>query len=209
VAPDALALTSQELLVGYRTDDPELRRGLAFGDAEADRSGRLFGWRISAHDLTSNPRASVHAIVVDTGESPRLAAPVPVLRTSCAHATDPWTFTLVACESRGDVWHRSLEKFGAAQLNDRYAAAMSQPMTPKAWLGWFAMKILAESAWRARSTDARAIADQLRTLSFDGHKGIALRFDDRQVLRDVVYEVRGEGPNARVVREIVPAQPRP
>jgi hypothetical protein len=88
------------------------------------------------------------------------------------------------------VWHSSLERFGAGQLNDRFKAA-GIPIDEQAWLGWFAVKLLWESGVRDKHP---------RELSYDGHKGSALRFSPAGVLMQPIYSVE----DGRVAEEIRP-----
>ena len=95
-------------------------------------------------------------------------------------------------ESQIELWHGSLERFVAGQLNDRYRARVERPMDSAAWAGWFAVKAIWEASQRARSVEGRAIADFMErdTAAFDGHKGVALSFRswDHQ-LRQPLYAV--------------------
>ena len=88
------------------------------------------------------------------------------------------------------VWHASLERFGAGQLNDRFKAA-GIPIDEQSWLGWFAVKLLWESGVRDKHP---------RELSYDGHKGIALRFNPAGVLMQPIYSLK----DGRVTEEIRP-----
>ena len=76
------------------------------------------------------------------------------------------------------LWTPSLERYGAAQLNDRYAASVGSPMSAAAWAGWMSAKVLWEASLRAASTESARIAAFLASPSsnFDGHKGAALSF---------------------------------
>ena len=84
--------------------------------------------------------------------------------------------------SRIALWDSRLERYGAAQLNDRYSAFAKQPMNDFAWAGWFAVKVAWESFVRA--------AHDLSSVEFDGHKGAPLSFRtwDHQ-LRQPLYAV--------------------
>ncbi len=76
------------------------------------------------------------------------------------------------------LWLPELERYGAAQLNERFVARFGEPMTAPAWAGWMAVKIALEAALRARAVDGAALAATLaaRRMRFDGHKGRALAF---------------------------------
>lgn len=91
------------------------------------------------------------------------------------------------------LWHHKLFKYGAEQLSDRFRARFQRPMNGPGWAGWMAVKILAEAALRARTTQAGELARFLETdaAQFDGHKGYKLTFRtwDHQ-LRQPLYLVR-------------------
>jgi len=105
------------------------------------------------------------------------------------------------------VWDASLEKFGAEQLNARYRSMYRARMTPLAWSGWFAVKLLWESAARAGSGDARALDTFLSSprAVFDGHKGQMLRFGKDGVLRQPLYRISRKNGRKQVV-ELEPSQ---
>ncbi|HEX6632143.1 MAG TPA: ABC transporter substrate-binding protein [Gemmatimonadaceae bacterium] len=104
---------------------------------------------------------------------------------------------------RALLWHPALERYGAAQLNDRFRARFDAPMDGAAWAAWFALKALWEGAARAHEATPRALAAALAAGRFDGHKGAPLSFRawDRQ-LRQPLYLV---GADARTVLAEVPA----
>jgi hypothetical protein len=114
-------------------------------------------------------------------------------------------------ESTIELWHASLERFGAGQLNDRYRAQVKQPMDSAAWAGWFAVKAIWEASQRARSVEGRTIADFIErdTTALDGHKGVALSFRswDHQ-LRQPLYAVPTSGGGAADIAT-VPSDPGP
>jgi hypothetical protein len=93
------------------------------------------------------------------------------------------------------AWSSSLERFGADTLNQRFRARFGRPMTEGAWTSWMAMKVLWESAVRAKTVEPHALASYLSrdTTRFDGHKGRPLSFRawDRQ-LRQPLYVKSGD-----------------
>ena len=101
------------------------------------------------------------------------------------------------------LWHPSLERFGAAQLNDRFRARFGVPMDGAAWAGWMAVKVVWEASLRARTVEGAGIRAYLERAStqFDGHKGWPLSFRawDHQ-LRQPLYLVSADG--TRVVGEV-------
>lgn len=102
------------------------------------------------------------------------------------------------------LWHPSVERFGAGQLNDRFRARFGGAgMDGAAWAGWMAAKVLWEASLRARSTQPAALRAWLESAStqFDGHKGWPLSFRawDRQ-LRQPLYLLADGG--ARVAGEV-------
>ena len=92
-------------------------------------------------------------------------------------------------------WDARLDRFGAAQLNARFASRFSHPMDARAWAGWFAVKVAWEASQRSRSVDGAAIATYLDRpeTQFDGQKGVPLSFRswDHQ-LRQPLYAVTAE-----------------
>jgi ABC-type branched-subunit amino acid transport system substrate-binding protein len=107
------------------------------------------------------------------------------------------------------LWHPSLERFGAAQLNDRFRARFAAEMDGPAWAGWMAVKALWEASLRARTTEPAGLRAHLERegTQLDGHKGWPLSFRawDRQ-LRQPLYLVAPAEGGTRVVGE-VPARP--
>ncbi len=101
-------------------------------------------------------------------------------------------------------WHPSLERFGAAQLSDRFRAQYGDPMTSDAWAGWMAVKILWESSLRADTT-AEGLRSAIARSGFDGHKGRALRFWPDNILRQplmIVKPVAAGGAPDSLVAEV-------
>jgi ABC transporter substrate binding protein (PQQ-dependent alcohol dehydrogenase system) len=98
-----------------------------------------------------------------------------------------------------ELWDSRLERFGASQLNDRFAARFAEPMSSAAWAGWFAVKVAWEASQRAGAVDGAAIAAYLErdTSSFDGQKGVPLSFRrwDHQ-LRQPLYVRKSAAPHA-------------
>jgi ABC-type branched-subunit amino acid transport system substrate-binding protein len=110
--------------------------------------------------------------------------------------------------ARAVLWHPSLERFGAGQVNDRFRARFGGAgMGGAEWAGWMAVKVLWEASLRARSTEPAAIREYLERdgTQFDGHKGWPLSFRpwDHQ-LRQPLYLVPADG--SRVAGE-VPVRP--
>jgi ABC-type branched-subunit amino acid transport system substrate-binding protein len=105
-------------------------------------------------------------------------------------------------DARCVAWDASLVRFGADTLNQRFQTRYGQPMTDESWTGWLAVKMLWESALRARTAEPRALAAVLTRDStrFDGHKGRALSFRpwDHQ-LRQPVYVFSGGSGASRPV----------
>ena len=171
----------------------ELLRGYAFGVTEGARSAALFGWKVESLDdvRAIDPGGEPHAIVLGVpGRLPAWAAQLPVLRLICDDARDAAGFQLAPCNTRKVAWLPTLSRYGAEQLNDRYRSATGTPMTSDAWLGWFAVKILVESALRTDSTEPDDLRAQLAdpATRFDGHKGQPLYFDRRRRLVQPLYK---------------------
>jgi branched-chain amino acid transport system substrate-binding protein len=82
------------------------------------------------------------------------------------------------------VWHKSLERYSARELNGRFRRRFEQALDGAAWAAWAAVKIVSEAAVRAGSLEIGPLLDFVETrLAFDGHKGAALSFreSDREL----------------------------
>ena len=114
-----------------------------------------------------------------------------------------------ADDSEIALWSSRLEKYGAAQLNDRFASMAKVPMTSSSWAGWAATKIAWESFLRSSEGDAASIARHMAAdaSQFDCHKGAPLSFRswDHQ-LRQPLYTVSR---NSGKVNAEVPDTSRP
>ena len=176
-----------------------LRAGIDFGLQESQHAARLFSAAVRPRDFSPENIDRIVAehftIVICDDVSPAIARAAADRRVAVFNAgvplrCAPFVFHLSRIRQPTElVWHRDLERYGAAQLNARYEAAMNAAMDEHAWLGWLAVKIGWEAAIRARSTDAGVLADYLvrDTTVFDGHKGRPLRFDARTRVLDQPY----------------------
>lgn len=161
--------------------------------------------RLAALAAGRGPRA----VVLNVG------APGDALRATCRphlfHVAASDAMRRAARDAAGSgggevaLWHPSLEKYGAAQLNDRYRARFGGAMGGAAWAAWMAVKVAAESALRARSAEPAALAAHLARpgVRFDGHKGRPLIFGagDHQ-LRQPLYLVRAGAGGVESAEEI-------
>ena len=180
-----------DLRIGLKStaNDDDVLAGARMAESEAARAAMLLNANVrlvqSAAEvmplmilastdaaLADDVRQLAGATVIISATAPPLVCAPNVLHLQPARAQ---------CEQAGgrcELWDGNREKFGAAQLNDRYRAANHAAMTSNAWAGWFAVKLLWESALRTRSDDASEIAAFLLSerAAFDGHKGELLRF---------------------------------
>ena len=111
-----------------------------------------------------------------------------------------------AAATEAVLWHPLLERFGAAQLNDRFRARFGWGMDGPAWAGWMAVKAVWEASLRTRTVEGPGIREYLErgSTQLDGHKGWPLSFrawDHR--LRQPLYLVAPSGNDGtRVVGEV-------
>jgi ABC-type branched-subunit amino acid transport system substrate-binding protein len=115
-------------------------------------------------------------------------------------ATDVWWPVL---------WHPGRTRYGAAQLNERFARHWDRRFTAPAWAGWMAVKIVWETVLRSgiQRPDALISALRSRRTEFDGYKGMPLTFrpSDHQ-LRQPIYIMDGR-PGALTEAGDVPRSP--
>lgn len=201
----------------------------ARADAHALVAGREASVVVSATDASTTAElasaASAHGIVLLNvlsgadalrGERcARLAFHVAASDRMRADARARWDRqrTGTSAPSPGvELWDASLERYGAAQLNDRFRAQYRRSMDSAAWAAWMAVKAAWEAAQRLRAIDGPALAAYLarETTRFDGHKGVPLTFRPwdhqlRQPLYLVASDPNGGSPAARRVVGTVPA----
>ena len=94
------------------------------------------------------------------------------------------------------AWHPALERFGAAQLNERYRKRFGSDMDERAWAGWLSIKVLLDAALRTGTSDRCALERFLLSAAgrFDGHKGVPLFFDPQtRELVQPLYAPRASG----------------
>lgn len=169
----------------------ESARGIQFGILEMARTAELLGGTVT---LVGEPTAA-YGVIAASGALG--SNDVPTIHLAARpDGAGRCAFGLGAGEARGVLWHASLDRFGASELNERFVARYRTPMTSDAWAGWAAVKALGESALRRRPDENPCEA--LRRLRFDGHKGRSLFFDPESgVLVQPLYIVEG----GRVVGE--------
>ena len=112
---------------------------------------------------------------------------------SDAMRRDALRLASIGDEGRAMMWHHSLERYGAGQLNARFVARHARGMESEDWAAWMALKIAVECSLRAGGDGPGAVRVTLASARtrFDGHKGTALTFRswDRQ-LRQPLYGMR-------------------
>jgi hypothetical protein len=193
------------------TTGSSFSKGAALAFAEARQTAALLGGRFELANPGSNVFATVGELdpvrdprglffaVGPSGRAPARprifhVAASPRLRQRALSRHHGTGFRVVD-------WLPSLDRFGASELNERYARRFGTPMEEAAWHGWIAVKIAAELALRGAAGD---LAAALLNAGFDGHKGTLLRFDrqDHHLLQPV-YVVNAGG---KLVDEVEPEE---
>lgn len=162
-----------------------LEEGIRFGLSEASRAAALLGRRLEIAndaDVRIEGNAGIATrdgtfIVTATGQEQNDAIEEAIAtgleRSPSLHAAH---------------WHHSLFKYGASELNERFARERGRRMLQAHWLGWMAVKIIAEGGLRAGGGES--LGASIARGRFDGHKGVALRFDPgTKYLRQPLYVV--------------------
>jgi len=127
-----------------------LWRGLRFGEKEARHTAQLLG-----HDFA----------LVERKQPITIYGPIVTINQ---------TYRLTPVERGKVAWHPRLTKFGAGELNERFQRDTKHAMDDQAWLGWVAVKIVAEAMLRNR---------EIGKIKVDGHKGVPLYFRDQQLVQ--------------------------
>ncbi|MCP5073210.1 MAG: amino acid ABC transporter substrate-binding protein [Rhodobacteraceae bacterium] len=76
------------------------------------------------------------------------------------------------------AWHWTWERYGAPQLNQRFARRNKRQMNGRDWAAWAAVRSVVEAVARTKKSDAAAIASFLRDQDFvlDAYKGTPASF---------------------------------
>jgi hypothetical protein len=93
------------------------------------------------------------------------------------------------------VWHDSLQRYGAEQLNQRFRSRFGVPMDGAAWTAWFACKVVTEAWLRGAPDTEGGLRDYLASerALFDGQKGRPLRFRADHQMEHPLYELSRGG----------------
>lgn len=171
-------------------DSARFQGGLDFGVAEAAHTAKVMrrtfrlgergsivisiGPAAQAKEMAASGRPTL-AILTDEGDAAGAfrISPSAAERSAAVAQLAPGEN-----DARAVAWHWSLARYGAGELNERFARTTGKAMDEAAWLGWLATKIALESALRARPLSAARV---------DGHKGKALVFNDARVLEQPLY----------------------
>jgi len=190
-ARDLAADDHATILVGGGSDDE--CRAIA---AECIKRGAIFMNTVSRSDDLRRTNCTNLVVHVEASDAMYASAG----KNTIGQAT---TSTSSGCDIV--LWHSSLERYGAAQLNDRFEAKFHKPMTGSSWAGWMAVKAASEAFFRAGTSDGTTLAAYLGRgmTQFDGHKGAPLSFRswDHQ-LRQPLYCVEKTVAGATLVRDV-------
>ena len=212
-------------------------RGLTLGTEEALRTARLFGvamrfldadglaidsaglrsievWIVAGdEERCARVRAALlDATIIDAGCRGTAEPAAAELRIHPATADSIAALSTVRDDSTARVllWHHSLARFGADQLNDRFRRRFSAEMDSDAWAAWAAVKIAAEACLRAR---ARRVSPRVvladSNAAFDAHKGMPLRFESRSRRLVQPLYIHSTTAGATTIREIPPTAHAP
>jgi hypothetical protein len=183
------------------------RRGVDLGLSEVNRAASLF----QRKPVAMVKESAADVVLGMTEYSPRAetvyfncGAQSDAYRSRCgprvfhvAASEGMFARARTAANESVEMWSSQLERYGAAQLNDRFFAATRSRMDGPAWCGWFAVKVVWESALQMKGQGASALKDHLvkSATQFDGHKGAPLSFrsSDHQ-LRQPVYVITNGRP---------------
>lgn len=182
-------------------------RGTVLGLEEARRAGELLQVEFRPAPTSSYvligpapPAKATRALFFVVGEAQLSARP----RVYSVASNPGFRREILARHPKGKGlrvvdWHADLDRFGADSLNLRFRRRFGRSMDERAWRGWVAVKLAAELALRGPGPNPAA---KLESLSFDGHKGMPLRFDPRDHhLVQPVYLVDAKG---KLVKEVAP-----
>ena len=150
-----------------------LAAGVRFGLAEATRAASLLGHRLEM--ATEAPvMITADASLVTGGVTFALKAGAAAYDEALAKARTEVAVPTKIEHARAVEWHHALHRYGASELNERFRKTTGALMRADHWLGWMAVKVIAEASMRAAADGALHAA--IARGRFDGHKGVALTF---------------------------------
>jgi hypothetical protein len=184
-------------------------RGTTLGIEEGQRTASMFGWELvvkrpgdSLSTLSALRDLALHGTTAVIGdfsglENPVSAPPATTLILDIGGSAEATrsrcrdTRFRIAPDGASSLraWHPALERYGAAQLNERYRKRFGGEMDDRAWAGWMAVKILVDAALKTGNSDPRSLETYLmHSGRFDGHKGVPLSFDSttRELVQPLV-----------------------
>lgn len=135
-----------------------LWRGLRFGAREAHHTASLLGRRFELVERASDITIRGPIVTITAGGR---------------------TFRISPNVKGKVAWLPTLTRFGAGELNERFLRETKHAMDDAAWLGWVAVKIVAEAGLRKR---------EIAKVRIDGHKGVPLTFDANGQLVQPLYD---------------------
>jgi len=176
--------------------------GLTLGIEEAQRTGRLFGWEIVVV-LPPDSLPTIAPLYLDLGSAPRRPhgecgdRAFRLLPSNRSAQPSTKADTEITTDRLSVVaWHPALERFGAAQLNERYRKRFGTNMDERAWASWLSIKVLLDAALRTGTSDHCTLERFFLSATgrFDGHKGVPLFFDPQtRELVQPLYAPRRSG----------------
>lgn len=89
------------------------------------------------------------------------------------------------------TWHGSFKKYAASDLNKRFKKNQGMVMDDRAWAGWAAVKLLADTIAQLKQLETPQLTQYLHhNIAFDGQKGQALTFRPTGQLRQPLLLIK-------------------
>ncbi len=193
---DVLRITVQKTAEGLWVAAAE--SGVRFGVSEAAHTAGLLGRHVELDARATTDQSTVvigaNTISIAAGEDPACQFRIDPSFERRQRAVAVWNAQSDGAAATADAalealaWHPQLSRFGADELNERFRRATGGRMTSPEWLGWVAVKALAEAFLRAEP--GTALCGSLRSVRFDGHKGRPIRFDGARELQQTLVIAR-------------------
>jgi hypothetical protein len=159
-------------VVALRLTGTPGRVGAALALDEMARTASLLGRTVAVRD-------GPDAIAIDLDGGSLTVNNRPYFVTASAAARDQalarWRRGGTNTAKAAVEWHGRLTKYGAEQLNARFARRFRYEMDAAAWIAWMLVKIAVESRLRS---------EPVASGRYDGHKGAPLTFSaDRRLIQ--------------------------
>jgi hypothetical protein len=146
--------------------------------------------------LRANPEIPFFNLRIMSNDAVTTCAPnlfhIRPHHSALAAAETAWNLnkTMVA---KAVLWHHTLKKYAAAQLNKRFEKNANRKMNPASWAGWASVKLFSDVLARnVPTSETTSLSFLKNNLAFDGQKGKNMFFNELNYLEQPLLFIYAE-----------------